>query len=192
MVKARKIGVDTPALYFVDDKTCRLYMECVEGHKIRDILFAVKDEDYSMAIARAIGNRIALLHEAGIIHGDLTTSNMMLRGANSINAPPEGAALPPLQLVMIDFGLSFTSKMVEDKAVDLYVLERAFISTHPNSEPLVRCCNSLCSQLLTFTSLSKQFEAVLKSYVATSHESPAVIKRLDKVRARGRKKLAFG
>jgi len=26
--------------------------------------------------------------------------------------------------------------MVEDKAVDLYVLERAFVSTHPDSEPM--------------------------------------------------------
>lgn len=38
--------------------------------------------------------------------------------------------------VLIDFGLSFQSTLVEDKAVDLYVLERAFASTHPQSEPL--------------------------------------------------------
>jgi TP53 regulating kinase-like protein len=38
--------------------------------------------------------------------------------------------------VLIDFGLSFQSSLVEDKAVDLYVLERAFASTHPASEPL--------------------------------------------------------
>jgi TP53 regulating kinase-like protein len=38
---------------------------------------------------------------------------------------------------MIDFGLSSNSQMVEDRAVDLYVLERAFISTHPNSQDKV-------------------------------------------------------
>ena len=38
--------------------------------------------------------------------------------------------------VLIDFGLSYHSSLVEDKAVDLYVLERAFASTHPDSEPL--------------------------------------------------------
>jgi tRNA A-37 threonylcarbamoyl transferase component Bud32 len=38
--------------------------------------------------------------------------------------------------VLIDFGLSYVSTLVEDKAVDLYVLERAFASTHPDSEPL--------------------------------------------------------
>ena len=37
---------------------------------------------------------------------------------------------------MIDFGLSYVSTLAEDKAVDLYVLERAFASTHPDSEPL--------------------------------------------------------
>ena len=37
---------------------------------------------------------------------------------------------------MIDFGLSFVSSKVEDKAVDFYVLKRAFISTHPGSEDL--------------------------------------------------------
>lgn len=37
---------------------------------------------------------------------------------------------------MIDFGLAYTSALAEDKAVDLYVLERAFASTHPDSAPL--------------------------------------------------------
>ena len=35
---------------------------------------------------------------------------------------------------MIDFGLSFMSAKIEDKAVDIYVLKRALISTHPGSE----------------------------------------------------------
>jgi TP53 regulating kinase-like protein len=38
--------------------------------------------------------------------------------------------------VLVDFGLAYTSSLTEDKAVDLYVLERAFASTHPKSEPL--------------------------------------------------------
>ena len=38
--------------------------------------------------------------------------------------------------MLIDFGLAYTSTLVEDKAVDLYVLERAFASTHPDSEPM--------------------------------------------------------
>ncbi len=46
-----------------------------------------------------------------------------------------GVSLISLQ-VLIDFGLSYHSTLVEDKAVDLYVLERAFASTHPESEPM--------------------------------------------------------
>lgn len=38
---------------------------------------------------------------------------------------------------MIDFGLSFNSDLVEDRAVDLYVLERAFLSSHPESSLIV-------------------------------------------------------
>ena len=71
---------------------------------------------------KLIGIEIAKMHLADIIHGDLTTSNMMLR--------PNG------ELVLIDFGLSYVSTLVEDKAVDLYVLERAFASTHPDSSTL--------------------------------------------------------
>ncbi|KAG8215830.1 hypothetical protein J3R82DRAFT_7772 [Butyriboletus roseoflavus] len=75
------------------------------------------------ALLEKIGVEIAKLHIIDIIHGDLTTSNMLLR-ANSND------------LVLIDFGLSYHSTLVEDKAVDLYVLERAFASTHPESESL--------------------------------------------------------
>jgi TP53 regulating kinase-like protein len=70
-----------------------------------------------------IGGIIAKLHDINLIHGDLTTSNILMR--------PDG------RLVAIDFGLSHVSTMIEDKAVDLYVLERAFLSTHPSSEHLV-------------------------------------------------------
>jgi len=52
----------------------------------------------------------------GVIHGDLTTSNMIYKDD---------------QIYLIDFGLSYVKTSIEDRAVDLYVLERAFISTHP-------------------------------------------------------------
>lgn len=76
-------------------------------------------------MAKRIGISLAKMHGLNVIHGDLTTSNLMLR--------KEGDSV-----VVIDFGLSFVSALVEDKAVDLYVLERAFSSTHPKTEALVR------------------------------------------------------
>lgn len=57
------------------------------------------------------------MHELGVIHGDLTTSNMIIKEDGSI--------------FLLDFGLSYNKDSAEDRAVDLYVLERAFKSTHP-------------------------------------------------------------
>ena len=97
-----------------------------------------------------IGVEIAKMHLADVIHGDLTTSNMMIRSVPPSSITPNELMVPELvrclflmfsdfftqfTQVLIDFGLSFVSNLVEDKAVDLYVLERAFASTHPDSEP---------------------------------------------------------
>lgn len=46
--------------------------------------------------------------------------------------------------VAIDFGLTTTSTLAEDKAVDLYVMERALISTHAEAPELV----SLAEQIV--------------------------------------------
>ena len=70
---------------------------------------------------------IALMHLKNVIHGDLTTSNMM------VDIDTEGNII---NLYLIDFGLSSFSTKIEDQAVDLYVLKRALISLHPGSEKL--------------------------------------------------------
>ena len=70
------------------------------------------------SLAQQIGMAVGKLHSLNIVHGDLTTSNMILKNSKD--------------LVMIDYGLSGMSQSVEDKAVDLYVLERAIASTHPH------------------------------------------------------------
>lgn len=114
-------------------------------------------------LAERMGQILARMHDEDVIHGDLTTSNILLR-----RGPEDGE----LELVLIDFGLSYSSALPEDKGVDLYVLEKAFLSTHPNTEEL--------------------FEKLLKSYAASSSKSSAVIKKLDEVRLRGRKRSMVG
>ncbi len=79
-------------------------------------------------MARAIGSAIGKMHDAGVVHGDLTTSNIMIK---------ESAPEPGFLIALIDFGLALMQPSIEDKAVDLYVLERAFISTHPGCEDMV-------------------------------------------------------
>lgn len=83
-----------------------------------------------IAIAKSVGAAIGKMHDAEIVHGDLTTSNLMVKDSGDSGVAPE--------VVVIDFGLGMMKPNQEDKAVDLYVLERAFISTHPGSEYLVR------------------------------------------------------
>lgn len=104
---------------------------------------ALHDESHTAldATLAAIGGAVATLHDAGIVHGDLTTSNMMLR--DETNQLVRGYVTVCITAhafvqVMIDFGLSYNSTIAEDKAVDLYVLERAFLSTHAEHVGLVR------------------------------------------------------
>ena len=104
------------------------------------------DTDSLVAIAKSVGVAIGKMHDAEIVHGDLTTSNVMVKddlvnssssamSSSSSSATVTGTVAP--EVVLIDFGLGMMKPTMEDKAVDLYVLERAFISTHPGSEFLV-------------------------------------------------------
>lgn len=71
---------------------------------------------------RKLGEIIGRLHKNNFFHGDLTTSNVLLRNGD------------PDRIVMIDFGLSYVNGTTEDLGVDLYVLERAIKSTHMELE----------------------------------------------------------
>mmetsp|Transcript_11847 Transcript_11847/g.47805 ORF Transcript_11847/g.47805 Transcript_11847/m.47805 type:complete len:234 (-) Transcript_11847:193-894(-) len=166
MLKAKKAGIRTPTIVFVDQQQALIYMDLIAGPTVRAAVQtdAAPWSDETKSLAAAIGRTLAKLHDADIVHGDLTTSNMMLLEPNS--------ALEDKGLVVIDFGLSYTTALAEDKAVDLYVLERAFISTHIDSEALVKI--------------------VLESYGTASSKGTETLEKLDEVRLRGRKKLAFG
>jgi len=136
-------------------------------------------EEYGISqdtLTRLIGGEIAKMHKADIIHGDLTTSNMMLRHPLAFKRPKGSGPGPQLatELILIDFGLSYLSSLVEDKAVDLYVLERAFSSTHPDSQQL--------------------FASVLAAYRAELGEEnwARIGGKLDEVRLRGRKRSMVG
>ncbi|KAK9110492.1 hypothetical protein Sjap_018552 [Stephania japonica] len=146
MTKARRLGVSTPALYFVDSVLYTLTIEYVEGPSVKDVLleFGLHGvvEEKMDDITRQIGNAIGKLHDGGLIHGDLTTSNMLIQNGTN-------------KLVLIDFGLSFTSTLPEDKAVDLYVLERALLSMHSS------CGNVMDKILAAYRKSSKQWSSTL-------------------------------
>ncbi len=107
--KAARAGICVPKV--LDVKKFNINMELIEGPKIKDVLA----KDNMETICKCIGESIARLHAASIVHGDLTTSNMIL----SVD-----------DVYFIDFGLGFISEKPEDMATDLHLLEEAIVSTH--------------------------------------------------------------
>ncbi|MEM5875138.1 MAG: KEOPS complex kinase/ATPase Bud32 [Candidatus Aenigmatarchaeota archaeon] len=112
--EARKIGVFTPQVYSVDEEKGKIIMEYIDGQRLKDIVNYL-DEEKIREIFKKVGENIGKLHSSDIIHGDLTTSNMILKGEN---------------VYFIDFGLGYFSKRIEDKGVDLNLLREAIKSTH--------------------------------------------------------------
>jgi len=113
--KAKEAGVPTPTIFMVDLVEATIVMEFVEGKQVKQILDNLSLEERYRLCCR-IGKLIGCLHNHGVIHGDLTTSNMILT--------PYG------KVVFVDFGLSELSKELEARGVDLHLMKRAFQSTH--------------------------------------------------------------
>ena len=107
--KLAAINFPAPKLIKGDEKE-NLIIEKINGKLIKDIL---NNSSYKN-LCSEIGRKIAVLHNNSIIHGDLTTSNMILHK----------------DIYFIDFGLSFFSDKAEDKAVDLHLLKEALESKH--------------------------------------------------------------
>ncbi|KAL6247430.1 serine/threonine-protein kinase bud32 [Rhinocladiella similis] len=190
-----------------------LLMEWIEGHSVKELLrrwdtwyraakangtassdeLAAQEEQVK-TLLRRLGRAIGNMHsKGGVVHGDLTSSNTIVRpkqkqsqvnGSSVVNGdsttqePQTGSSPPDLtgDIVLIDFGLATQSIQEEDRAVDLYVLERAFGSTHPRQEDW--------------------FDAeVIQSqegYRGSYQGSKVVLKRLEDVRMRGRKRSMLG
>ncbi|KAJ2226507.1 TP53 regulating kinase [Coemansia sp. RSA 485] len=152
-------NIHVPQVVRVDKESSTLYIQYIEGPTLKEWIQNNQNESKEKEFMQMVGRILYRMHANNIIHGDLTTSNILVDVED--------------KLVLIDFGLSQISQMAEDKAVDLYVLERAFISTHPNSELL--------------------FASVLEAYEAENPEvASAVLKRLEDVRQRGRKRDMTG
>ena len=104
--KLSAANIPAPKFISSDDKEC-ISMSFLDGQKLRDI--------FTPAHAKEIGILLAELHKAGIVHADLTTSNMIHSNG---------------KIHLIDFGLSFFSEKPEDRACDLHLLARALESRH--------------------------------------------------------------
>jgi len=115
MNEAKKAGVPTPLVFQVDIKNSVITMEFVEGKQVKQLLGSLSTTKREEMCIR-IGELIGKLHKHGVIHGDLTTSNMIVN--------PEG------RIFLVDFGLGEKNTELEAKGVDLHLMKRALQSTH--------------------------------------------------------------
>lgn len=192
-----------PAVLGADWDTGWLATEWIDGSTVKDALRGLGEGEGSEGLIKGlmgrIGQAIGRLHAVGVCHGDLTTSNLMLGRPNGISGegnatsmiaeetlrPPQDAIQRLRQepspsasanlagdVIIIDFGLAVQTVQDEDRAVDLYVLERAFGSTHPQAEGF--------------------FGDVLEEYGQSYKGAKTVLRRLEEVRLRGRKKSMVG
>lgn len=138
-------------------------MTFIHGVSIRDYLLPITSiTEETRKVIREIGKVVAMLHRNDIVHGDLTTSNLLLS--------------PESEVWVIDFGLSSVSLAVDDMAVDLYVLQRSLTATHSKLDGLMEDVMNGYTDVIT-TGWKKGKE---------------VIKRLELVRMRGRKRTMVG
>lgn len=181
-----------PGVYCVDEAGGWLLLEWIAGVPVRvgvNAWLGKKREEEVLAAARngelvdlmrRVGAAVGKLHTACVVHGDLTTSNMMLRPRPQEGSQEEGGdknnnntgGVLDGEIVIIDFGLASQGTHEEERAVDLYVLERAFLSTHPRAEKL--------------------FGEVLEGYKTAFKGSKSVLRKLEDVRMRGRKRSMIG
>ena len=158
--KLESINFPSPKLIKSDDKE-NLIIEKVSGNLLKDILEKL---DYKN-LCSEIGKEIAALHNESIIHGDLTTSNMIL-GKNF-------EEIFSGKIYFIDFGLSFFSEKTEDKAVDLHLLKEGLKSKH-------------------YKIWDKCFKYILAAYRREAKNSKQTLKRLEDVEKRGRYRAKKG
>jgi N6-L-threonylcarbamoyladenine synthase/protein kinase Bud32 len=112
MSEARRSGVSTPIIYDVED--FKLKMQYIDGIPIKYLI--------TPELSEKVGELVGKLHSAGIVHGDLTTSNLLLAGE---------------KLYLLDFGLAYFDKGIEARGVDVHVLFQTFESTHRDHEALI-------------------------------------------------------
>ena len=114
MHEARRIGIPVPVIQHLDPESSSFIMEWVNGPTLKEELYVVPSKVRRKRCTE-FGRIVAKMHEGGLVHGDLTISNVVSDGG---------------KLFLIDFGLGDISSELEDRGVDFLLLNRAMKSTH--------------------------------------------------------------
>lgn len=148
---AKKAGVLTPRIFSIDVNHTTIIMEYIQGTRMKEAL--IHESHYkSKQMCTQLGEIIGKLHVHGIVHGDLTTSNIIVDSLDN--------------LILIDFGLAEYSTEVDKKGVDLHLLKRALNSTHyQNMQPyfnhILHGYTNIAGEQLGFQ-VQKRVEAIAK------------------------------
>ncbi len=146
LARAKEAGVRTPLIRDIDITNAAFSMEFFLAPTAKKAL-----SKKNLWICSELGKMIGNLHQNDIIHGDLTTSNVLVKKKT---------------LILIDFGLGFFSKKIEDRAVDLLNLKKMFFATHSDLGP--------------------GWNRILQSYRKTYPKAPQVEKAMIEVEKRTR------
>lgn len=114
LTDVRKLGIPTPKIFHVDEENHKIIMENIKGNRLKEHLNSISADDVK-SICFQLGKQIGKLHSNNITHGDLTTSNMILKDG---------------QIYFIDLSLGEFTQRIEDKAVDMRLLKEAVKSIH--------------------------------------------------------------
>jgi len=112
---SRSLGVPTPAVYSVNLNNHMILMDFISGTQFK-ILAGDIPRSNLISLSREFGKLIALLHEGDVVHGDPTTSNVIVD--------------ENFRMWIVDFGLSEMNATIEMKGVDLHLIHRALETTH--------------------------------------------------------------
>ncbi len=122
LTTARTLGVPTPAVYSVDLINYTILMDYIEGTQFKQMANTLSSERLTK-LCHQFGHLIAVLHRADMVHGDPTTSNLIVDSKYN--------------LWMVDFGLSEMNATVEMKGADLHLIRRALETTHWDLEEVM-------------------------------------------------------
>lgn len=116
---AKVAGVKVPSILRVEPDSNTFWMTFVEGMVARDGLDEMRPK-VAKELFNHLGAMIGLLHSHGIVHGDLTTSNIVVTSSG--------------EPFLVDFGMARRSSDPEDMGVDLHLLHRSVAASH-NHDP---------------------------------------------------------
>ncbi|VVB99892.1 KEOPS complex subunit Bud32 [uncultured archaeon] len=158
--RAKKAGVRTPLIFKIEPGRFAIATEFVDGDTMKERL--ARNPEEATGLCRAAGTEIAKLHSHGIIHGDLTTGNIIIQNDKSqgVNGNHD------TRLVFLDFGLGGLSSKTEDRAVDLLAFKKMFMSTHFN-----------CMEA---------WKSLEETYAGSYEGAAAALKQIPKIEARAR------